>query len=115
MQIPWQLFLDDIRNPEDIYPGGAPFLPGDGCSWTVARSTEEAKALVLAQGIPELCSFDHDLGGDDTVMVFLNWLVREYWNGDASLIPVFHTHSANPVGRQNIRAFMGSWQASTNP
>lgn len=109
----WQLFLDDIRTTRYVYGDSedanlAPDL------WTVARSTEEAKALVLAKGMPTLISFDHDLGHTDTAMVFLNWLAREYWDGTAK-VPAFKIHSDNPVGRANIRAFMKSWQASTEP
>jgi hypothetical protein len=106
----WKLFLDDIREPSYVYrdsddPEVHPSV------WTVARSTEEAKAMVQAKGMPSLISFDHDLGGNDTAMVFLGWLAREYWDGE-SPIPMWKIHSDNPVGRQNIRSFMRSWHES---
>lgn len=111
MTTPWQLFLDDIREPYYVYRDSEmPELHPD--RWTVARSTEEAKALILAKGMPELMSLDHDLGGADTTMVFLNWLVREHWNGTTA-IPKSRVHSANTVGATNIRAFMDSWRKST--
>ena len=102
---PWKLFLDDIRNPTDKYQG----LMSQ--HWVIARSSEEAKTLVVANGMPELLSLDHDLGGDDTSMIFLNWLAREYHNGEDP-IPGYFIHSSNPVGSLNMIAFLDSWRNS---
>ena len=101
----WCLFLDDLRNPETTLPfglGGPLFI-------FVARSTEEAKKEVLSRGMPSWLFLDHDLGGDDTSMVFLNWLANEYWDGE-SPIPNYSIHSQNPVGAANIKSFMMSWE-----
>jgi hypothetical protein len=103
---PWILYLDDIR-----IPGDNPFHEDSVYSdleWTIARSSAEAKDLIILKGMPLLISFDHDLGGDDTAMRFLSWLTREYWDGVVSP-PDFRIHSANPVGRLNILSFMQSW------
>ena len=96
----WCLYLDDIRD-----------CPDDSIDWTVARSTEEAKSFVLEFGMPALMSLDHDLGGDDTTMRFLGWLVYDFWAGleGTVLLPAYRIHSANPVGALNIDAFMKSW------
>lgn len=94
----YKMFIDDVRNPP----------PGD---WVVVRSSDEALAYVQANGMPAFISFDHDLGGDDTTMVFLRKLVDYVWNGDDSP-PAYEVHSANPVGRLNIQSFMDSWKRS---
>jgi len=107
----WCLFLDDLREPRDAYPDPRSVL-GEGSRWVVARSTQEAKGLVLALGMPSIMSLDHDLGGDDRSMDFLGWLAREYWDGKSS-IPGYLVHSANPVGAKNICSFMDSWRKST--
>lgn len=99
----WKLFLDDLRMPGDKYQ--------DGEEWVIARSSEAAKTLVQEAGLPRLISLDHDLGGQDTAMVFLNWLAYEHWNGKED-IPDYLVHSSNPVGAKNIRAFMDSWKRS---
>lgn len=91
-----RLFLDDLRD-----------APPD---FTVARSTVEALQLVQTQW-PVFMSLDHDLGGDDTTMVFLRRLVNEIWDGTQP-IPEYVVHSANPVGRLNIISFMESWKKS---
>lgn len=73
-------------------------------------------------------SLDHDLGlagklidkEDDTeyqidhsVMNFLKWLATTYWDGVAP-VPDYAIHSANPVGRENIRSYMESWKRFAN-
>jgi hypothetical protein len=91
----WKLFLDDLRDP--------PFS-----GFVIARSTSEAKQLVVEKGPPSSMSLDHDLGGDDTAMVFLKWLSENYFDSP----PGFQVHSANPVGADNIVSFMNSWWAA---
>lgn len=95
----WNLFLDDLRDPPP------------GRDWVVCRSTEEALAAVAARGMPAFASLDHDLGGEDTVMVFLRRLAAERWDG-SSPPPESEVHSANPVGKMNIISFMESWRKS---
>jgi hypothetical protein len=95
----YNLYLDDIRNP-----------PADR-DWLVCRSSQEALDRIVEVGMPSFFSFDHDLGEDDTTMVFLRRLVNEVWDG-VSVPPDYVIHSANPVGVQNIRSFMDSWRKS---
>lgn len=100
------LFLDDERTIEMV----------DRSAWPdmhilVARSTEDAKSILTRWGDPAFCSFDHDLGGDDTAMEFLKWYANEYAT-ENTVIPSFVVHSANPVGAKNIIAFMDSWKRS---
>ncbi len=107
------LFLDDERDSKTVHPKSRPGM------WTTARSSEEAKALVLEHGMPIRMSLDHDLGGDDTTMSFLHWLSEQgglltrYPDGShEGLIPSYVVHSANPVGRDNMISFMESWSNS---
>jgi hypothetical protein len=95
----WNLYLDDLRIP-----------PADR-DWIICRSTDEALSTIAEQGLPAFISFDHDLGGDDTSMVFLRRLVNELWDGGTPP-PSYQVHSANPVGVQNIVSFMESWKRS---
>jgi hypothetical protein len=48
--IAWNLYLDDERTPKTER------------DWVIARSSEEAKNLVMKNGCPDYISFDHDLG-----------------------------------------------------
>lgn len=100
----WKLFLDDERNPRDV------FADGDEHGWTVARSTEEAKKNVLAQGWPERIAFDHDLGYSDTAVIFLRWFIDWCFDNDCAKVPRCTIHSQNPEGVKNLRSILYSWK-----
>ena len=92
----YKLFIDDERNSPDN-------------SWVVVRSSNQAIDYIKNNGWPEFISFDHDLGGDDTTIVFLKKLIN-IW--DNNKIPEYRVHSANPVGTKNIISFIESWKKS---
>jgi hypothetical protein len=113
------LFLDDERNPKDVHwilIGGVGHW---GADWNIVRNLEEAKDWVLKNGIPDVISFDHDLGeqhyaGDyddgKTGYDFALWLVEH--DLDTNTMPVdfkFTVHSKNPVGSENIRGLLESY------
>ena len=93
----YKLFIDDLRDP----------VTSD---WKVARSSVEAKDIVVEFGIPNEIAFDHDLGGDDTSIVFINWLINKMLDEDLKLPEgfKFSIHSMNPVGVENIKSLMTS-------
>jgi hypothetical protein len=60
---------------------------------------------MLEKGVPSFISFDHDLGGPDSAMIVVNWLIETDMDFDLQLIPQgfdFFVHSANPPGAANI-------------
>ena len=91
----YALFIDDLRDPvnkDDV----------------IARNSAEAIAIVSALGMPDHISFDHDLGGDDTSIIFIDWLTNQLIE-DKLQFPddfTFSVHSQNPVGAQNIKSKM---------
>jgi len=94
-----RLYIDDIRDPK-----------GDG--FDVVRSSVEAIDYMSLAGCPEFISFDHDLGGDDTAMIIVKWMVDTDLDCDGEFIPKdfeFFVHSANPVGVANIHSFLESY------
>lgn len=91
-----RLFIDDERIP-----------PSD--DYVVVRSSQDAIDYIKINGWPTFISFDHDLGGDDTTMVFLKRLMNEIWDGKTNP-PDYQVHSANPIGKLNIQSFMESWK-----
>ena len=97
-----KLFIDDERMP-----------PGDATDWHIVRTSQEAIAFVQNHGVPALISFDHDLGGEDTAMNFVRWLIDLDLDINGS-IPAdfsFEIHSQNPVGALNIRTLLESYLA----
>lgn len=94
------IYLDDVRTPPDTK------------AWIILRTSSEAIEYVKKNGMANYWSFDHDLGGDDTTMVFLKWLIDfDMDNGGNIIAPTFHydIHSANSVGTQNIRGLLDGY------
>ncbi|RKR45958.1 cyclic-phosphate processing receiver domain-containing protein [Paraburkholderia sp. BL17N1] len=92
----YRLFIDDLRDSVDP-------------TWTIARSSAEAIALLLQDGCPEEISFDHDLGGEDTAMAVAKRLIDLDLDAKGAFIPPtfrFWVHSANPVGAANLQALL---------
>lgn len=101
----YRLFIDDIREPIDL-------------DWRIARTSADAIALLETLGCPHEISFDHDLGGDDTAMLVVRRLIDlDLDAGGTFIAPDFSysIHSANPVGRENIRGLLDQYVASRCP
>jgi hypothetical protein len=95
----YRLFIDDCREPAT-----------DG--WVIARTSADAIKLLETHGCPFEISFDHDLGGDDTAMVFVKRLIGLDLDSGSRFIPndfTYSVHSANPVGRENIAGLLGGY------
>lgn len=93
-----KLFLDDERHP-----------PDDGSDWVIVRSSLEAIHYCTSiEHVPSYVSFDHDLGGDDSAMKFVHWMV-EMDLDEPGFIPEdfsFYVHSQNPIGATNIDKYL---------
>ena len=95
----YKLFIDDERWPID-----------DGTQWVIARSSADAISAVEILGVPEYISFDHDLGGDDTSIKFIWWMIDAYLDERITSFPTqYYVHSQNPIGSANIRSLMDSF------
>lgn len=98
----YRLFIDDERFP-----------PNDGREWVIVRSSNEAVECIRTRGIPDFISYDHDLGGDDTSMRFITWMIDAYLDGKIDTFPVNYTvHSQNPVGARNIAQLLQGFIAT---
>lgn len=115
-----KLYLDDIRTPKT-----------DG--WDIVRSYDDFVKYIETNGIPDVISFDHDLSKEHTKYYFDNgghenppdplettfeektgydaakWLCGYCWENGLPL-PEWNIHSANPVGSENIRFVLSSFQ-----
>ena len=98
----YDLFLDDIRVPVEADDNTPRIV-------IIARSSESAIEVINTIGIlPKHICFDHDLGGDDTAIVFINWLTEQVLDGRYVLTEQFtySIHSQNPIGFENIKSKM---------
>ncbi|RDH13675.1 cyclic-phosphate processing receiver domain-containing protein [Tsukamurella pulmonis] len=75
-----KLFVDDLRDPPDA-------------TWTVARTSAAALAILQSGARVDELSLDHDLGGEDTSRPIVLWMAEH--GGWPAVVRV---HSANPVG-----------------
>lgn len=92
-----KLFLDDVRDPPDN-------------SWVTVRSFDDFIGWIVLHGVPDLISFDHDLGENQpTGMDCAKWLVENE-------LPIkgWKVHSANPPGHANIESLLSNWKKHTD-
>ena len=120
----YRLFVDDERFPatsieNDAYradvglpPLSASRLRQEQGPWVIARSTASALATIGDLGLPTFIAFDHDLGDSvPTGHDLAKALVELDLDGviDMPIDLVFEVHSANPVGRANIKGILDNY------
>lgn len=97
----WEMFIDDERFPgKDVSE-----------SVVIVRSSQEAIDFCTAvKSLPNNIMFDHDLGGDDTSIRFIRWMIDELYRDEPKYKLrtdfKFSVHSQNPVGAKNIKSLM---------
>jgi hypothetical protein len=88
------IYIDDERFPKTQGP------------WVIVRSLSELKSVIAKDGIPDMISFDHDLGENQpTGMDCVNWLIDQN-----IVLEKYNIHSANPVGSVNMQSKLDSWK-----
>lgn len=104
MKNKYQIFLDDLRIPSDIYPNT------NNSDWVIVRNLTEFKKIIEERGVPSYISFDNDLGesreeGKDAA----KWMVFEKWLNIYDMD--FLVHSANVSGvREYITDLLNNWK-----
>ena len=103
----YSLFLDDIRSPEHIYAAEV------AKAFIIVRSYSAFVQYIKTHGLPNLISFDNDLGLDENTILATDgyaaakWLVYE---SGLDLIDLkFNVHSANPVAAAQIRGLLTNY------
>ena len=91
-----QLYLDDLR-PTPV-------------GFDRVYSYEEFVAYLEREGLPDLISFDHDLGEDLSGYDCAKYLV-EYCLANQLPPPDYRVHSQNPVGKENIERLLENFRS----
>jgi len=97
-----RLYIDDIRDPKQKFDH-------------ISKTSRDAIRWMQKYGCPNYISFDHDLGGDDTSMSVVKWMIETDLDSKGKFIPTdfeYNVHSANPVGRANIEGYLKSYLKS---
>jgi len=125
------LWLDDYRDPFDKKIDWMVFSPiGRDVEVIWVKSYDEYVEWLTENGLPDAITFDHDLdeehyapqsAWDDyntwaeqqnfkekTGYDCAKWLI-EYCMDNKVSLPIFASHSANPVGRENIRKLLTNY------
>jgi hypothetical protein len=89
-----KLYLDDIRIPQTE-------------GWDIVRNYDDFVYWIRLNGVPDEVSFDHDLGEntEKTGYDAVKWL-GHYCISENIPFPKWNVHSANPVGKANIEAYI---------
>ncbi len=101
------LFLDDIRTIDMVYDKSMED------EFDVVRSYKAFVDYVQAYGLPDLISFDNDLGLDENGEIApdgyaaAKWLVYESGLDLTQL--KFNVHSANPVASEQIKSLLNNY------
>lgn len=113
----WKLFIDDERDPLDVKWGSwqdqALYRDTD---WIIARDLPEVTEIILSLGMPEMISFDHDLGynkatGYDIAKMLVELVMDSCDKYQFSENFQYMVHSKNPVGAQNIKSYLDNFMA----
>jgi hypothetical protein len=104
------LFLDDERNPEDVYWIKYP----DIVNYRIVRSYKEAAKFIEDNGLPEYISFDNDLGTKLEGYDFAKYLV-EYCLDNKKEYPISFIHTQNNVARDRIVSLINNFNENVNP
>ncbi|WP_291097285.1 MULTISPECIES: cyclic-phosphate processing receiver domain-containing protein [unclassified Flavobacterium] len=103
----YKLFLDDIRDVKMVYKN----LTDE--DFVIVRNFKDFKQVIIENGLPELISFDNDLGLDENENIAedgyaaAKWLVYESGLDLRNL--KFNVHSANPVASQQIQSLLDNY------
>lgn len=101
----FNLFLDDERNPEDVTWVDLPNV-----DWVICRTYAEFVATVECRGLPELMSFDNDLGELKEGKHCAFWLVEWMMDNNISTEGLaWFVHSKNPVAAETIDTYLSNF------
>ena len=110
----YNLFLDDDRDPEDVfqYMKHPIYLIND--DWEIVRNYDDFVKIIQEKGIPDKISFDHDLGIiksiEKTGYDCAKWLIYYCLDNNKKIPAEIFIHSMNPVGSANIKSLFDTYE-----
>lgn len=119
----YNLFLDDIRMPSDVYSYTFRYMYLD-LEWTIVRNFNEFIQTITKNGIPEYLSFDHDLANihynnqlpinydeyeEKTGYHCAKWLIDYCIDNKLDLPKNIFIHTMNVEGGKNIASLFNTY------
>ena len=103
----YNLFLDDERLPADVgwqvYDLNNRLVDLPELEWVVIRNFWEFKKVICGSGIPDVVTFDHDLGIpiNENGMMCAE-LLANYCVSHNIEVPTSYFHTMNMIGKDNM-------------
>lgn len=98
----YYLFLDDERNPENVFWTDLP-----NADWVIVRDMHEFVSCITERGMPTHISFDNDLGFDDEEgKDCVKWVVEGIMDGKLKGPFAYTVHSKNNVAAEWIEQYL---------
>lgn len=95
----YNLFLDDERIPTDVFWNGEVYRE---LNWDIVRNFSQFKDCIEKNGIPEVISFDNDLGEELEGYDCAKWLCEIYCVDNKVQLNKVFVHSKNIATNQKI-------------
>ena len=124
----YNLFLDDTRNPRDVYEYTFRYVYLE-TEWTIVRNYDEFIQTITTLGLPDILSLDHDLGLEHynhqhdkpgelpydqyiekTGYHCAKWLIDYCMDNNLKLPNTILIHTMNVVGAQNIASLFNTYE-----
>jgi hypothetical protein len=103
----YKLFLDDIRDVKMVYKNLT------NTDFVIVRNFHDFRKVIIENGLPELISFDNDLGLDENDNIAEDGYAAAKWLVYESELDLrnlkFNVHSANPVASQQIQSLLDNY------
>lgn len=103
----YKLFLDDLRNVEQVFPALT------NSDFVVVRSYTAFVSYIKQNGLPYFISFDNDLGEDESGQVLEDGYACAKWLVYTSNLDLrtlkYNVHSANPVAKKQIEGLLSNY------
>lgn len=98
------LLIDDLRD----------FLvPDTDTEITIARTSQQALDILAQKNDWDELWLDHDLGGDDTIMVIVDYLSEKAFLDEPVNVGMVFIHTSNPVGRKQMKLTLDRYGYNT--
>ena len=111
----YNLFLDDVRMPMGVHLYDSKPIYKDNKDWVIVRNYNDFINCIIDNGLPNIVSFDHDLGDFDqygnekTGYDCVKWLV-DYCIDNNLGFPDYMIHSMNTVGDTNMVSYIENFK-----
>jgi len=114
----YNLILDDCRDEKMCFNATGNRMYID-LEWIIVKNYDEFVDYITYNGLPKICSFDHDISDFINVdgkriersgKTCAEWLVNHCLDNNLKLPEEYYVHSSNPGGAENIIKYLDNFK-----